>query len=154
MKLQRGIHYFSTTIFFLLGITFMAVALFIVGTSAWELFTKSCEDCNLLQELLSFVGFLIIAVAIFDVGIYLLEEQAFKERKLRSPEEAQKSLTKFMVIIVIAVSLDSLLNVIRASSTDIKLLIYPATLFVVAVLLLVGLGLYQYFSRLAEKIQK
>lgn len=151
MSAKKIIGLFSTAVFFLMGITFMVVALVIIGVSAWKLFELPCEKCDLLQELLSFVGFLIIAVAIFDVGLYLLEEQALKERKLRTPGEIRQSLTKFMVIIVIAVSLESLINVLKASTSDMRLLTYPSILLFVAVLLMVGLGLYQRFSNLAEK---
>ncbi|MCB1119297.1 MAG: hypothetical protein KDK65_04995 [Chlamydiia bacterium] len=90
-------------------------------------------------------------MAIFDVGRYLLEEEVFRDHELRSPKEARQSLTKFMVIIVIAITLEALLNVIRTATTDVRLLIYPAGLFLVAVALLVGLGVYQRYSVMAEQ---
>lgn len=151
MDLRKLVTYFSMLVFLLSGLIFMATALVILGISIYNLVTHTTEKGDWLQELLSFVGYLIIAVAIFDVGVYLLEEQAFKERRLRTLAEARQSLTKFMVIIVIAVSLDSLLNVLKASSTDIRLLIYPAALLLVAFFLLLGLGLFLRFSGQAEK---
>lgn len=108
------------------------------------------SECDHLNALLNFVGYLIIAVAIFDVGRYLLEEEVFRERELHSPKEARRSLTKFMVIIVIAVTLESLLNVLKAGAISLEALLYPAALFLVAVFLLVGLGVYQRLSSLTE----
>lgn len=100
--------------------------------------------------ILDFIGYLIISVAIYDVGRYLLEEELLRSRELRSPKEARQSLTKFMVIIVIAITLEALLNVIRAGATDIQMLLYPSLLFFVATTLLVALGLYQKLSVSAE----
>jgi len=141
----------SNYIFITLGLIFCLVSLLIIFFSIWDLVVCLLNQCDRLNALLDFVGYLIIAVAIFDVGRYLLEEEVFRERELRSPGEARRSLTKFMVIIVIAVTLESLLNVLKAGAVDLESLVYPAILFLVAVLLLVGLGVYQRLSSLTEQ---
>ena len=133
-----------------MGLLFSIAAIGILLLSCWRAISCFGSDCDLLSEILNLASRLIIAAAIFDVGRYLLEEEVFRDRELRSPVEARRSLTKFMVIIVIAVTLESLLAVIKASTSSLSELIYPAALFFVAVLLLVGLGLYQRLSVLAE----
>jgi H+/gluconate symporter-like permease len=153
MQLIGWLQIFANAVFFGMGIIFMLLGVSIMVVSAWNFFHQDliCENCNVLQELLNFVGYLIMAVAIFDVGQYLLEERAFKEKIHRTTAEMRQSLTRIVAIIVIAISLDALLNVLKASSLDMRLLVYPSILFLAAVSLLVGLGLYQRFSSLAEK---
>lgn len=141
---------FSNYFFLAMGIGFILSSVAVISMALWGVMNCFLHDCDLLIGLIDFVGFLIISVAIFDVGRYLLEEEVFRDRELRSPKEARQSLTKFMVIIVIAVTLEALLNVIRAGTNDVSLLMYPAALFLVATLLLVGLGLYQRYSVMAE----
>lgn len=133
-----------------MGLLFAASAVAILMISSWDIVMCLTRDCDLFEEVLRLASRLIISAAIFDVGRYLLEEEVLRDRELRSPVEARRSLTKFMVIIVIAVTLESLLAVIKASTSHLSELIYPATLFFVAVLLLVGLGLYQRLSVMAE----
>jgi len=148
--IKQILHSLSNGFFLATGIAFVISSIVIILLALWNVIHCTIFDCNFLGQLVDYVGFLIIGVAIFDVGRYLLEEEVFRERELRSPKEARQSLTKFMVIIVIAVTLEALLNVIRAGTTDVRLLLYPAALFIVAILLLVGLGLYQKYSVLAE----
>ena len=100
--------------------------------------------------LVNLVSQIIISVAIFDVGRYILDEEVRCGREITTPEEARKSLTKFTVIIVIAVSLEALLHLIKVDAGSLTKLLFPAVLFLVSICLLVGLGAYQRLSVLAE----
>lgn len=149
-RIKKLLQSFSNYFFLLMGLSFLLAAM---GTALYSfvgLIQCLMNQCKVIISLLDFAGYLIISVAIFDVGRYVLEEEVFRDRELRSPREARQSLTKFMVIIVIAVTLEALLSVIRAGTDDISLLIYPAILFFVATLLLVGLGVFQRLSVAAE----
>lgn len=141
----------STKVFTALGIGFSLSALMIILTDIWALGVCIYNGCPLLNKMLDFVSYLIISVAIFDVGRYLLEEEVLRQRELRSPSEARKSLTKFMVIIVIAINLEALIHVIKAGVKDVTLLIYPVALFFAATFSLIGLGIYQRLSASTEK---
>lgn len=151
-RINCFLHVFSKYFYLMTGLFFLLTAVLSVFSALSTFGTCVYGGCNLLLSLINFVSYLIIGVAIFDVGRYLLEEEVFRDRELRSPKEARQSLTKFMVIIVIAVTLEALLNIIKAGTKDISDLVYPALLFFVAVFLLVGLGLYQKLSITAEQI--
>lgn len=147
---KQALGWMSNIFFMGMGLAFTSASVGILLLSVYSLYQCVGTDCDLMMEILDLVSRLIIAAAIFDVGRYLLEEEVFRDRELRSPSEARKSLTKFMVIIVLAVTLESLLAVLKASTSNIANLIYPAVLFFVAVCLLVGLGVYQRLSVKAE----
>lgn len=107
-----------------------------------------------MAPLLHAVAIIVIAIAVFDVAKFLLEEEVVRhERELRSVREARQTLTKFTVIILIAVMLHSLVFIFEAGSSDITTLLYPASLLVAGVLLLVGMGLYQRLSLETETKQ-
>jgi hypothetical protein len=44
----------------------------------------------------------------------MIEEEVFKDKELRNPAEARKTITKIMVIISIAVSIEGLVYIFKA----------------------------------------
>ncbi len=56
-----------------------------------------------------------------------------------------------IVILSIAVGIEGLVFIFKAGIQDITLLVYPTTLVLAAVVLIVGLGVYQKLSATVEK---
>lgn len=108
-------------------------------------------DSAIGTVLLDAVGYTVIAIAVFDVGKYLVEEEAIRGREMRRAGEARQSMTKFMSTIAIAVFLESLVSVFAASKENVADMIYPTLLLFAGVALVVGLGVYQKLSVTVEK---
>jgi len=96
------------------------------------------------------VGYIVIAIAVFEVAKYLVEEEVVREREMRSPGEARRSLTKFISTISIAVFLEALVTVFRVSHTNVADLVYPAILLLTAITMIIGLGVFQRLSATVE----
>jgi putative Mn2+ efflux pump MntP len=96
------------------------------------------------------VGYIVVAIAVFEVAKYIVEEELVRERELRSPGEARRSLTKFISTISIAVFLEALVTVFRVSHTNVADLIYPAIMMLTAITLVIGLGVFQRLSATVE----
>lgn len=64
---------------------------------------------------------------------------------------ARRSLTKFISTISIAVFIEALVTVVRVSKQDVEKMFYPTLLLLTAVVIVVGLGLYQRLSLAIEK---
>ncbi|HEX2886540.1 GNAT family acetyltransferase [Vineibacter terrae] len=101
--------------------------------------------------LLRAIGYLVIAIAVFDVSKYLVEEEVLRGREMRAASEARRSLTKFMSTIAIAVFLEGLVTVFRVSKQSVSDMVYPTLLLVAGILIVLGLGLYQKLSASVEK---
>jgi hypothetical protein len=108
-------------------------------------------DASLNQRLLSAVGYVVIAVAVFDVAKYLIEEEVVRERELRQVGEVRRSLTRFTSTILIAVFLEAIVLIFKVSDEDLALSIYPTLLLLAGVAMLVGLGAFQRFAAAAER---
>jgi putative Mn2+ efflux pump MntP len=93
----------------------------------------------------------IIAIAVFDVAKFLMEEEVVTGRERRIASEARRSLTKFISTIAIAIFLEALVTVFRVSIDRVAELIYPTFLLFAATLLIIGLGLYQRLSATVER---
>lgn len=72
-------------------------------------------------------------------------------KELRDPREARRTLTKIIVIITIAVSIEGLVYIFKAGTESMALLIYPAWLLFVSAILIVSLGVYQKLSATIER---
>jgi len=118
------------------------------GTRVADVYLQ--PDADVGPTLLEGVGYTIIAIAVFDVGKYLLEEEVVRGREMRQAGEARRSMTKFITTIAIAVLLESVVAVFEASKTDVRAIIYPTLLLVGGVALMVGLGVYQRLSAAVE----
>jgi hypothetical protein len=103
------------------------------------------------QSLLTAIGYVVIAIAVFDVAKYLLEEEVVRERELRHVGEVRRSLTRFTSTILIAVFLEAIVLIFKMAEDDIALTIYPTLLLFAGVAMLVGLGIFQRMSVHAER---
>jgi hypothetical protein len=101
--------------------------------------------------LLGAIGYVVIAMAVFDVAKYFVEEEVIRAREMRVPSEARRSLTKFVSTIAIAVFIEALVMVFREGSKDITMVLYPAAILLMGVVTILGLGLYQRLSAEVEQ---
>jgi hypothetical protein len=97
------------------------------------------------------IGYVVIAVAVFDVAKYFVEEEVIRGREMRIASEARRSLTKFISTIVIAVFIEALVMVFRESGKDVTRILYPGAILFVGILMILGLGVYQRLSAIVEQ---
>lgn len=128
----------------------IGIALTLMGYSVWGAVEAITRDGNVVAALLSAIGLIVISMAVLDIGKYLIEEEVLRDRELRSAVEARQTLTKFMVIICIAVSLEAIVYVSKVEAEQLENLVYPAALLLSAVVVMVGLGVYQKLSQTVE----
>jgi hypothetical protein len=132
----------------------LALSLIIMGWSVYEVIFSIKEETGFISLMLQSVATIIISAAIIDVAKYMMEEEVFKNKELRDPVEARRTITKIMVIIAIAVSIEGLVYIFNAGTKDLTLLLYPALLIVVSAILIVALGVYQKLSASIEDTEK
>lgn len=138
---------FSRILYTAIAGALLGAAILLIVVAIWRTATGFWTGEGALETMLDGIGLLIIAVAVADVGKFLFEEEVIADRELRSPAEARGSLTKFMTIIIIALSLESLVLITKASRGTMSDMVYPSLLGLLAVLALVGLGLFQKLSQ-------
>jgi hypothetical protein len=149
--MQRGFEWLSRLLFILIAIALYALAISMVVAGSWQLIQGGLGGDFVIYNLMSGVGLLIVSLAIADVAKFVVEENVVRESELRSPGEARRSLTKFMTIIIIALSLEAVVGIFEAGrEKNFPELVYPAAVMAVAVLALVGLGMFQFLSRRAQ----
>ena len=129
-----------------LGLFALTMTVYGVGQTFYALFYWESFGDAVLRG----VGYIVISIAVFEVAKYLVEEEVMRDREMRSPGEARRSLTKFISTISIAVFLEALVTVFRVSNTNVADLIYPAILLLTATAMIIGLGVFQRLSATVE----
>jgi uncharacterized membrane protein YidH (DUF202 family) len=134
----------------LIGLTLGLISLTMMAVAILDVWDSAHEKTLLVKALLDAIGLIVIGMAVFDVSKFLLEEEVFRSVGKESPAKQRETLIKFLVIIAIAVSLEALVFIFDAGKKDISNLIYPTFLLIAAVLVVVGLGVYQKLTRNEE----
>ena len=147
-KLMEGLSRFA---FAAASLVLMALSLALVIYGAVEVATAgvaSWKDAG--STILAAIGYVVIALAVFDLAKYFVEEEVIRGRELREAAEARRSLTKFVSTIAIAVFIEGLVITFQASKDDLPTMLYPTALLLTAILIVVGLGVFQRLSAEAE----
>jgi hypothetical protein len=142
----------SRIVFAGISLMLMLIAAGLILYSIVQVFRAFADpDGSIGRTLLDAVGFMIIAVAVFEVAKYIFEEEVIEPTEMRHAGEARRSMTKFISTIAIAVFLESLVTIFQASKApDLSNMLYPTILLFGGVAMMVGLGAYQRLSASAE----
>ena len=150
-KTKNFSEWIGRSVYGLISLSLGVISLTMMGVALWDIWISVNEKTLLVAALLDAIGLIVIGMAVFDVSKFLLEEEVYISSGTKSPEKQKATLLKFLVIIAIAVSLEALVFVFDAGKKDITMLIYPTFLLIAAVLVVVGLGVYQKLTRDDEK---
>ncbi|MGM0476052.1 MAG: general glycosylation pathway protein [Pseudomonadota bacterium] len=127
----------------LISLSLGIISLTMMGVALWDIWLTIHEKTLLVTALLNAIGLIVIGMAVFDVSRFLMEEEVFNRSGAKSLAKQRVTLLKFLVIIAIAVSLEALVFIFDAGTKDMAMLIYPTFLLIAAILVVVGLGVYQ-----------
>jgi hypothetical protein len=138
----------SRILFGAAGLVLMVLAGALVVSAAMMLLRP---EQRLDFAVLDAIGYVVIAVAVFDVAKYLIEEEVIREREMRRAGEARQSLTRFIATIIIATLLEAIVITFKTARERVSDIIYPSMLLFAGVALLLGLGAYQRLSATVEQ---
>lgn len=142
---------FIRIVFAVAACALMAVAAVLLVYSPYVVIRDSLAGEALLESLLGVVGYLIVAIALFDVAKYFFEEEVPAGREKRTAADARRGLTKFISTIIIAIFLEALVLVFETARDQVSDVVYAALLVVAGCVTLVSLGLFQRLSASVEK---
>lgn len=152
-RAERFYEGLSNMLYTLAGTLLILVSFAMILVALWNV-VQALRTGRVVGPVLDAISFIVIAIAVLDVGKYLMDEEVFRDRELGSPSEARRALTKFLAILIIALSLEALMFVFESGKEDVRTLIYPTALLLGVGLLVVALGLYQRFSKAVEKMDR
>lgn len=138
----------NTYAYGLMGFSLVIISLFLsvyaVVTFLGSLFPIG--DISLQGTFKSIIA-LTLGLAIFDLAKTILEQEVFDKAVAFDKNEDNRIFSKFLISIVIALSIEALMVVFKIALSDYKDMIHAFYLIAGIGLLIFALGLYNYFSK-------
>ena len=144
-------HFVISVLFLVTGAALIVIA----GMQLWQ-GVQPFEAAPLLSRLnavLESIAVLTVAVAALELGQTILEEEFHREAQMSAPTRVRRFLSRFMVVLVVALSIETLVLVFRLSQDAPEMLPYAASVGAATALLLVAWGLFIRFNRSAEELE-
>ncbi len=137
---------------------FLAGGLMLIGFSALELWSavQPAEDRSVSDRFLAVlecIALLTIAVAALELAQTILEEEVQRSLSLSAPTRVRRFLSRFLVVIVVSLSIECLVAVFRSAHDAPEQLPYAAAIGASAALLLVGWALFVRLNVGAERLE-
>jgi hypothetical protein len=105
------------------------------------------------NSILESIGLLTIAVVALELGQTILEEEVQREVQVSAPTRVRRFLSRFMVVVVVALSIESLVAVFEIAHEDPSRLPQAAMIGIAAGVLLAAWGLFIRLNRSAEELE-
>lgn len=113
-------------------------------------------DLNLnerLNAILESIALLTVAVAALELGQTLLEEEVQRDTHISGPTRVRRFLSRFMVVLVVALSIETLVLAFRLSHEAPEQLPYVAGIGLTAAVLLTAWGIFIRLNKSAEELE-
>jgi hypothetical protein len=143
---------------FIISLLFIACALALVVLAAWQFWQSiqvggSLRPEQRLNAVLESIALLTVAVAALELGQTILEEEVQREAHMSAPTRVRRFLSRFMVVLVVSLSIEALVLVFRVSHEAPQQLPYAAAVGLMAAALLTAWGIFIRLNRSAEELE-
>ena len=152
MKMLFLVGHFAISVMFVMGAFALVV---FAGYELFEAIYPAMERgvAQRTDGVLNSIALLTIAVAAFELGQTLLEEEIERGAQLSAPSRVRRFLSRFLVVLVVAFSIETLVAVFRYSRDDPSNLPYAAAVGFMAALLLAAWGVFIKLNVAAEMLE-
>jgi hypothetical protein len=106
-----------------------------------------------VNHVLEGLALLVVAVAALELGQTILEEEVQRKAHMSAPTRVRRFLSRFMVVLVVSLSIETLVMVFRFGQESPEYLPYAASTGLTAAALLTGWGIFVWLNRGAEELE-
>ena len=143
---------------FVISLLFVGCALALIGLAAFELWqgiqpASSFSLSQRLNAVLESIALLTVAVAALELGQTIIEEEVQREAQMSAPTRVRRFLSRFMIVLVVALSIEALVAVFQYSHEAPAHLPYAASIGLTAAALLAAWGLFVWLNQGAEQLE-
>jgi len=138
-----------------IALLFAVTAVLLIGVAAHSGFTAFSGGFNeaAAQGLIQAIGIAAVAVVALQIAQTILEEEVVREAHVSGPTRVRRFLSRFMVVVVVALAIEGLIGTFKALREDPTQLPYAASLLAAVALLLAGWGYFIRCNRDAEELE-
>ena len=139
----------------LMAFLFACAALMLIAIAArmgWAAFTGGL-DRTAAQAIIEAVGLLAAAVVALQIAETIVEEEVVRDADISAPTRIRRFLSRFFVVILVALAIEGLVATFRAMHEDPAQLLYAASILIAVAVLLAAWGIFVYLNRAAEELE-
>jgi len=142
------VHGCMATLFACAALMLIAIA----TKEAWIAFATGLDRAA-AQQIIEAIGLLAAAVVALQIAQTITEEEVVRDSHISGPTRVRRFLSRFLVVVVVAISIEGLVATFRAAHEDSAQLMHAASILVAAGVLLTAWGVFIRLNRYAEEIE-
>lgn len=142
------LHAVMAALLVLAGLALMAIA----ANFGWHA-VSSGFGLEAAKGIIEAIGLIAIAVVALQIAQTIVEEEIIREAQVSAPTRVRRYLSRFLIVIVVALAVEGLVATFKALHEDLAQLPYAASLLVSVALLLAGWGGFIALNRVAEELE-
>src|SRR5690606_22610863 len=119
----------------------------VVAARAGWLAMASTLDTDTAQTIIEAVGLLAAAAVALQMAETITEEEVIREADVSGPTRARRFLSRFFVVVVVALAIEGLVATFKAIHEDLAHLWYAAAIVMATGLLLAAWGVFVRLNR-------
>lgn len=148
LRLISTIHGLMAVLFAVAGLALIAIA----ARVGWAALVEGLDRAA-AQGIIEAVGLLAAAVVALQIAQTITEEEVIRDSHISAPTRVRRFLSRFLVVIVVALAIEGLVATFKAMHEDVAQLPYAAGLLASVGLLLAGWGVFIRLNRYAEELE-
>ena len=138
----------------IMALLFACAGLLLMGIAAHEGWMALSNGVSLAagEAVIEAIGLLAAAVVALQISQTIAEEEVIRDANISTPTRVRRFLSRFMVVIVVAVAVEALVATFKAGEQP-ALMLYAAAMFSSVGLVLAGWGVFIHLNRSAEELE-
>ena len=146
----------SSLLHALITVFFVAAALALIAISAntaWQTIRAEGLGSASALGVIDAIGLLSVAVVAVQIAQTIAEEEVIRQVHVSAPTRVRRFLSRFMVVIVVALAIEGLVATFKALHQNLELLPHAASTLLGVGGLLAGWGIFIHYNREAEELE-
>lgn len=139
---------FMAALFGIAGVALTVAA----ARTGWEGIVAGL-DKEAAQSIIEAIGLLAAAVVAIQISQTIAEEETIREMHVSAPTRVRRFLSRFMVVLIVALTIEALVGTFKALHENVTNLVYPSLLITATGVLLAAWGVFIKLNRAAEELE-
>ena len=139
----------------LIAVLFVCASLLIVAIATrtgWNALSSGLDGAA-AQGIIEAMGLIAIAVVALQIAQTIAEEEVIREAQVSAPTRVRRYLSRFLVVIVVALAIEGLVATLKVLHDDLSQLLSAAGFLISVGVLLAGWGVFIRLNRSAEELE-
>lgn len=127
-----------------------AVLIALAGRTLW---TALADAQHQVSQVIESIGILAVALVALEIAQTVVEEEVVRRAQVSAPTRVRRYLSRFLVVIVVALTIKYLVAVVRFLHEEPRFLWSASSIGFAAAALLAAWGIFVYLNRTAEELE-